>query len=74
MWIKIFIVLCLLAVVINLFFALRAMSRNAPGDREKMARYLTIRVAISIFLLLGLGLAMWMGWLQPHGVHPPALP
>lgn len=74
MWTKVFIVVCLLAIVVNLFLALRTMSRNAPGDREKMARYLSLRVAISIVLLLGLGLAMFMGWLQPHGFNQPSAP
>lgn len=70
MWTKLFIVLVLLAIVVSLFSALRMMSRNAPEDRRKMARYLTLRVSLSVVLLLALAIAMFMGWIVPHGIQP----
>lgn len=66
---KIIIVICLLAIVISLFSALRVMSRNQIQDREKMARYLTIRVSLSLFLLLVLAIAFVTGWIQPNDVN-----
>lgn len=73
MWTKIVIVVLLLAIAASLFSALRMMSRNAPADRRKMARYLTLRVSLSVFLLLVLSVAMYMGWITPHGIQsiPP---
>ena len=69
MWIKVVIIIGLIAIAISLFSALRMMSRNQGNDREKMARYLTIRVSLSVLLLVLLGVAYMMGWIEPHGIN-----
>lgn len=43
--------------------------KDTPGERDKrMARALTVRVAISVALFLLILFAYEMGWIQPHGI------
>lgn len=74
MLIKVVIIIGLFAIAFSLFSALRMMSRNQGTDREKMARYLTIRAVLSVLLLVLLGVAYFMGWVEPHGVNQGPTP
>ena len=60
------ILACLLAIVLSLGSALVHLVRN-KGESQKMARALTIRVALSVLLFLLLLLAWSLGWIQPKG-------
>jgi ABC-type multidrug transport system permease subunit len=42
------------------------------GDSNRTVKFLTIRIALSIVTFLFIALAFYMGWIQPHGVVPPA--
>jgi hypothetical protein len=55
-----------LGIVLSLGSALVHLVRG-KGDSRKMARALTIRVALSILLFILLLAAWWLGWIQPHG-------
>lgn len=68
MWIKILILLILLVVIISLFGALRSLVRNQKDDKQKMVKLLAVRVGFSVLLLLFLGISLFMGWIEPHGV------
>ena len=68
MWIKVIIVFVLFAIVFSLFSALRSLVRNQQDDKQKVVRFLAYRVSFSVLLLLLLGLSLYMGWIQPHGV------
>ena len=68
MLVKIVVVIALLLITVSLFSALFSMVRNDQGDKERMVKMLAYRVAFSVFLLLLLGLAFFMGWVQPHGL------
>lgn len=54
------------AIVFSLGSALFHLSR--PGDSKKMARALTVRIALSIGLFILLMLAWWAGIITPHGL------
>ena len=72
--IKILIIVVLLVIAFSLFSALRTLVRNRDGDKQKTVRFLAFRVGFSVLLLLLLGVAMMMGWIDPHGLPsaPPA--
>lgn len=38
------------------------------GESKRMVNALTRRIAWSVALILLLMLALWMGWITPHGV------
>lgn len=69
-FIKLFIVLVLLVIVASLGSALFHMMRGSEQSRRKMARALTVRIGLSISLLLFMILAVELGWITPHGVVP----
>ena len=66
--IKILIIVTLFAIVISLGSALFHMARG-KGDSKKMARALTVRIALSVALFILLMLAWYNGLITPHGVH-----
>ena len=69
--VKIIIAVLLGLIVLSLGFSLFSMI----GDREKSTRtvkFLTLRIALSILTFIFIAFAFYMGWIQPHGVLPPA--
>lgn len=38
------------------------------GQTKRTVNALTRRVAVSVALILLVMLAIWMGWIQPHGI------
>jgi multisubunit Na+/H+ antiporter MnhB subunit len=41
------------------------------GTTRRTVRALTWRIALSIALIAGVGVAIATGWIQPHGVEAP---
>lgn len=62
---RLLILACFLAIVASLVSALVHFVRG-KGDSKKMARALTIRVALSLLLFVLLLVAWRLGWIQPH--------
>ena len=71
---KIIVVLVLIVIAVSLFSALRTLVRNKDNDKQRTVRFLAIRVGFSVLLLILLGVAMFMGWIQPHGLQPGGTP
>ena len=65
---KLLIVAVFLVIVYNLGAGLYFMMRDKGGS-DRTVNALTRRVAISVALVLLLGLAAWLGWIQPHGIR-----
>jgi len=64
-----YIVLFLIIIVLyTLGSALFFMLRKSQEDSVKMARALTWRIGLSLFIFLLLILAYSMGWMHPHGL------
>ena len=63
---RLLILAALLAIVLSLGSALVHFVRG-KGDSKKVARALTIRVALSLLLFILLLVAWQLGWIQPHG-------
>jgi Protein of unknown function (DUF2909) len=67
----------LAAILTSLGFGLFHLSRGRPEDSRKLARALTIRIALSLVLFALLMLAWYLGLISPHplegggaGPHP----
>ncbi|MGB0721100.1 MAG: twin transmembrane helix small protein [Gammaproteobacteria bacterium] len=71
MFIKIFVVIVLLVIIGSLASAAFFLVKDR-SDSNRTVRALTWRIGLSISLFLFLLLASYMGWIQPHGVLPPA--
>jgi len=69
--IRILIIGVLLGIVASLGSALFHLSRKT-GDSRKLARDLTIRVALSVALFLLLMVAWHFGLISPHGMAAAA--
>lgn len=67
---KILIIAVLVIIAVSLFSALRTLVRNRDNDKQRTVRFLAVRVGFSVLLLILLGLAMSMGWIEPHGLQP----
>ena len=67
MWQKVFIVLVFMAIIYNLGAGLYYMMTD-KGQTNRTVNALTKRIAISVALIALVGLAMWMGWIEPHGI------
>lgn len=42
------------------------------GTTKRTVNALTRRIALSVALILLVALAIWMGWITPHGIGRPA--
>ncbi|OQW92938.1 MAG: hypothetical protein BWK79_13760 [Beggiatoa sp. IS2] len=67
MLIKIVIVLLLLSIIASLAVGFSGLVKNEPGS-HKMAKALTMRVSLSIFLFILVMIAAYFGLITPHGV------
>jgi len=72
MWVmKYFVALVFLGIFASLAFALFFMLKDGRNGRAKsggMARALTVRIGLSVFLFLCLLLAWKLGYIQPTGL------
>jgi succinate dehydrogenase/fumarate reductase cytochrome b subunit len=67
MWQKIFIVLVFIAIIYNLGAGLYYMMTD-KGTTNRTVNALTRRIAISVALFALVGVGIWMGWVEPHGI------
>jgi Mn2+/Fe2+ NRAMP family transporter len=70
--IRLVVVLLLVAIVASLGSALFHLSRTqrSDADSSKMARALTLRIALSLVLFVLLMAAWYAGLISPHGLAP----
>jgi hypothetical protein len=62
------ILVSLAAIIASLGFGLFHLSRGRADDSGKMARALTLRIALSLALFVLLMLAWYLGLIAPHGL------
>lgn len=65
---KILILAALALILLNLFAALFALVRHSGGASDRVARSLTVRVALSLALFAALVLSAHWGWIPMHAV------
>lgn len=61
---KIFVILILVAILVSLGSGLFFLTRDGHGS-SRMLNALKIRVGLSLFLVLFLVSAYFLGWIQP---------
>jgi cytochrome bd-type quinol oxidase subunit 2 len=67
---RVVVLIAFAAIVVSLGSALYHLSRGTQKDSAKMARALTIRIALSIALFALIMLAWYAGLISPHSVVP----
>jgi len=72
--VRLLILAVLVAIVVSLGSALVHLSRGTGVDSRKMARALTIRIALSLALFALLMIAWYVGLISPHEVQPGTTP
>jgi len=68
--IKVVVLIALAAIVLSLGSSLYHLSRGTQQDSAKLARALTIRIALSLALFALIMLAWYAGLVRPHGIIP----
>ena len=68
--VKLIILLLLALILLSLGAAMFSLVRER-GESNRTAKFLTLRIALSIALFVFVGFAFFMGWIQPHGIIPP---
>jgi succinate dehydrogenase hydrophobic anchor subunit len=64
---KTVIIVLLLAILASLFSGMAFLVRD-PSDKRRVARALTVRIVLSVALIVFLVVGFFMGWIQPHGI------
>lgn len=71
MLIKTIILIMLLLVLVSLGASMFTMIKDR-NKTDRTVKFLTFRIAISVSLFVLLIVSFFMGWIQPHGIMPPA--
>lgn len=64
---KLVIVAAFIAILYNLGAGLYYMMTDR-GTTDRTLHALTRRIALSVGLIAAVILAIWLGWIQPHGI------
>ena len=67
---KVVVLIALAAIVVSLGSALYHLARGTQQDSAKLARALTVRIALSLALFALIMLAWYAGLITPHGIVP----
>ncbi len=70
LFVKVTIVILLGLIVLSLGASMFSLVKER-GESSRTAKFLTIRIALSIFTFVFIAISFFMGWIQPHGVLPP---
>jgi hypothetical protein len=73
MWITVFILITLVAIVGSLGAGLVFMLKDR-GQSDRTVKALTVRIALSVTLFLLLLLGFATGIIKPHGIYPTQSP
>ena len=68
------ILACLLGILISLGLGLYHLSRGTAEDSARLARALTVRIAVSLLLFVLLMLAWYFGLISPHALQGGGAP
>lgn len=69
--VKIIISLLLLLIVLSLGASMFSMIKDRTNSNSTV-KLLTVRIVLSIVTFVFIMFSFYMGWLQPHGIVPPA--
>ena len=69
--VKIIIAVLLGLIVLSLAASMLSLVKSR-GDSNTTVKFLTIRIVLSIVTFVFIAFSFYMGWIQPHGILPPA--
>lgn len=69
--VKVIIVTLLGLIVLSLGAGMFSLIGDR-GDTNRTVKFLTFRIALSILVFVFIAISFFMGWIQPHGIVPPA--
>ena len=69
--VKIIIAVLLLLIVLSLGASMFSLIRDRTNS-DATVKLLTVRIVLSIVTFVFIVFSFYMGWLQPHGIVPPA--
>ncbi|MCY4150119.1 MAG: twin transmembrane helix small protein [Gammaproteobacteria bacterium] len=64
---KTVLVLLLLFVIVSLFTGFYFLMRD-PSSSQRIVKALFLRVSLSLFIMLLLGIGLYFGWVLPQGL------
>jgi membrane associated rhomboid family serine protease len=73
-FLRLVIILVLIAIIASLGSALYHLSRSSGESSPKVVRALTLRVGLSLGLFILLMAAWYFGLISPHGLQNPPEP
>ena len=68
--VKLIIVVLLALIVLSLGAGMFSLVKER-GESSRTAKFLTLRIALSIVTFVFIAFSFYMGWIQPHGIMPP---
>lgn len=71
MLIKSIILILLILVLLSLGAGMFTLIKDR-NKTDRTVKFLTLRIALSLSLFILLVVSFFMGWIQPHGIVPPA--
>jgi Na+/pantothenate symporter len=71
MLIKTIIVVLLILVILSLGAGMFTLIKD-QNKSDRTVKFLTLRIALSVSLFIIIIVSFFMGWIQPHGLVPPA--
>ena len=69
--VKVIIGILLGLILLSLVMSLSSFIKD-QGNSNRTVKMLTIRIALSIVTFIFIFISFYMGWIQPHGIIPPA--
>ncbi len=69
--IKTIILVILLLIIISLAAGMFTLIKDR-NKTDRTVKFLTFRIVLSVSLFILLIVSFFMGWIQPHGLLPPA--
>jgi uncharacterized membrane protein len=69
--VKVIIAVLLGLIVLSLGAGMFSMIQGRENS-DRTVKMLTVRIVLSILTFIFIFVSFYMGWIQPHGIMPPA--
>ena len=69
--VKVIIGILLGLILLSLVMSMSSFIKDQENS-NRTVKLLTIRIALSIVTFIFIFISFYMGWIQPHGIIPPA--
>ena len=69
--VKVIIGILLGLIVLSLVMSMSSFIKDQENS-NRTVKMLTIRIALSIVTFIFIFVSFYMGWIEPHGIVPPA--